>query len=196
MLRSPPVRRSPSSLRRPSRSWKSFPRVGLQPGSGSQVQQAGAEAAPGDPAQWLGGYAERERRKAVFLALVLPLILEANAHIAVERKRLLYVSAMIQVGPVVAAETCSPGSAGWPDVTRPNRIAWIFCSNGWMSCRYRWPWPRRPSKAAGVLRDSRRRGMRFSGNGRRPAARAWCRRNARGRHDPQGAGSSTACRSP
>ena len=38
------------------------------------------------------------RRKAVFLALVLPLILEANAHIAVERKRLLYVSAMIKSG--------------------------------------------------------------------------------------------------
>ncbi|MEN8196198.1 MAG: glucosaminidase domain-containing protein [Pseudomonadota bacterium] len=38
------------------------------------------------------------RRKAVFLALILPLILEANAHIAVERKRLLYVSAMINSG--------------------------------------------------------------------------------------------------
>jgi len=39
-----------------------------------------------------------KRRKAVFLALMLPLVLEANTHIAVERKRLLYISAMIKSG--------------------------------------------------------------------------------------------------
>lgn len=39
-----------------------------------------------------------KRRKAVFLELILPLILEANTHIAVERRRLLYVSAMIKSG--------------------------------------------------------------------------------------------------
>ena len=39
-----------------------------------------------------------KRRKAVFLELVLPLILEANTHIAVERRRLLYISAMIKSG--------------------------------------------------------------------------------------------------
>jgi Bax protein len=39
-----------------------------------------------------------KRRKAVFLALVLPLIVEANNHIAGERRRLLHVSAMVESG--------------------------------------------------------------------------------------------------
>jgi Bax protein len=46
----------------------------------------------------LAGMKNAKRRKAVFLALVLPLILEANGHVAVERRRLLYVSAMVKSG--------------------------------------------------------------------------------------------------
>jgi Bax protein len=46
----------------------------------------------------LAGMQNAKRRKKVFLALVLPLILEANTHIAVERRRLLYVSAMVKSG--------------------------------------------------------------------------------------------------
>jgi len=44
------------------------------------------------------------RRKAVFLALVLPLVLEGNAHIAAERKRLLYVAAMTKSGLPLPAD--------------------------------------------------------------------------------------------
>lgn len=39
-----------------------------------------------------------KHRKAVFLSLILPLIVEANTFIAVERRRLLYASAMIKSG--------------------------------------------------------------------------------------------------
>jgi Bax protein len=49
---------------------------------------------PGD----LADMRNATRRKEVFLALVLPLVLEANAHIAVERKRLLHVLAMTKLG--------------------------------------------------------------------------------------------------
>lgn len=64
-----------------------------------------------------------KRRKAVFLALVLPLVLEANAHIAVERRRLLYVSAMVKSGL-----SLPPGLQSWLDrlarryKTRPDRL--------------------------------------------------------------------------
>lgn len=39
-----------------------------------------------------------QRRKVVFLMLTLPMVLEANAHIAVDRKRLLYIAAMAKSG--------------------------------------------------------------------------------------------------
>jgi Bax protein len=51
----------------------------------------------------LAGMQNAKRRKTVFLTLVLPMILEANTHIAVERRRLLYVSAMVKSGLSVPA---------------------------------------------------------------------------------------------
>ena len=68
-----------------------------------------------------------KRRKAVFLALMLPMILEANSHIAVERKRLLYVSAMIRSG-----KQLPPNVRSWLDrlaaryKTSPDRLDLLF----------------------------------------------------------------------
>lgn len=64
-----------------------------------------------------------KRRKAVFLALTLPLVLEANSHIAIERKRLLYISAIIKSGV-----SLPPNLQSWLDrlatryKTRPDRL--------------------------------------------------------------------------
>lgn len=45
-----------------------------------------------------------QRRKKIFFSIALPLILEANARVAVERKRLLYVVERIEAGAVLPAE--------------------------------------------------------------------------------------------
>lgn len=45
---------------------------------------------------------DADRRKAVFLALILPMILEANSQIAVERRRLIYIASMIESGRSLA----------------------------------------------------------------------------------------------
>lgn len=39
-----------------------------------------------------------KRRKNVFLSMVLPMVLEANSHIAADRRRLLYISSAIETG--------------------------------------------------------------------------------------------------
>jgi Bax protein len=39
-----------------------------------------------------------KRRKTVFLSVVLPMVLEANSHIAADRRRLIYISDMIAAG--------------------------------------------------------------------------------------------------
>lgn len=48
--------------------------------------------------QGLKDIRDTERRKKLFLSVALPLILEANTHVAVERRMLRYVSAMIRSG--------------------------------------------------------------------------------------------------
>lgn len=46
----------------------------------------------------LAEIANTKRRKDLFLSLVLPLVLEANGHVAADRRRLLYVSAALGSG--------------------------------------------------------------------------------------------------
>ena len=53
---------------------------------------------------------DASRRKDVFLALILPMILEANSHIAAERRRLLYVAAAIKLG-----RSLPPNLQSWLD---------------------------------------------------------------------------------
>ena len=64
-----------------------------------------------------------QRRKVVFLTLMLPMVLEANVHIAVERKRLLFVAAMVRSG-----RSLPPDIKSWLDrlasryKTKPDRL--------------------------------------------------------------------------
>jgi hypothetical protein len=69
----------------------------------------------------LPGMTDVGERKTVFLSLALPLILEANAHIAVERRRLI----------------CRTGSLDWRSVTRvPRTGSSSFCC-AWIPCHRR-----------------------------------------------------------
>jgi Bax protein len=48
-----------------------------------------------------------KRRKTLFLSLVLPMVLEANGHIATDRRRLLYLSAAAESGQELPADAQS-----------------------------------------------------------------------------------------
>ena len=51
----------------------------------------------------LGEIRNAKRRKTLFLSVVLPMVLEANSHIAAERRRLIYVSDLIAAGKPLPA---------------------------------------------------------------------------------------------